>query len=155
MINAGLSIWIGVEAWRRKCWHLMPICVLMLLYEATDVGWIRVSKWITMEGTIKKLILFILIIFMFLAWRKKQVWISSLILSAVSFGVCLVRSPVTGSFLEALQQPEADYVGLAARWLATGLVFNALTGLLLIGMLVLILLAVLEQPVVPRKRANC
>ena len=155
MIDAILALWIGFEAYRRKFWWVIPVSVLVLLYEAADVGWIRVSKWITMEGTIKKLILFILIIFMFLAWRKKQVWISSLILSAVSFGVCLVRSPVTGSFLEALQQPEADYLGLAARWLATGLVFNALTGLLLIGMLVLILLAVLEQPVVPRKRANC
>ena len=49
MIDAILALWIGFEAYRRKCWRLMPISVLVLLYEAADVGWIRVSELIDLN----------------------------------------------------------------------------------------------------------
>ena len=67
MIDAILALWIGYEAYRRKFWHLMPVSLLVLLYEAADIGWIRVSEFISMEGTIKKLFLFQLVFFVFLA----------------------------------------------------------------------------------------
>ena len=146
MIDAILAIWIGFEAYRRKCWRLMPISVLVLLYEAADIGWIRVSEFISMEGTIKKLFLFLLVFFVFLAWRKKQVKVSAMIACALALVSRLAWGPVFDHYLEAVKQPEADYVGILAQGAAVKIAFGALTDLMLLVMLVLILVNLRKVP---------
>ena len=146
MINALLALWIGFEAWRRKCWHLLPVSVLVLLYEAADVGWIRVSEFISMEGTIKKVLLFILVFLVFLAWRKKQVKISAVITCALALASRLAWSPVFDSYLEAIRQPEADYVGILAQGAAVKVALGAVTGAMLLTTLILMLVQVRKMP---------
>ena len=146
MINALLALWIGFEAWRRKCWRLLPVSVLVLLYEAADVGWIRVSEFISMEGTIKKFLLFILVFVVYLAWRKKQVNISSMITCALALASRLAWSPVFDSYLEAIQQPEANYVGSLAQGAAVKVAFGAVTGVMLLITLILMLVQVRKMP---------
>lgn len=146
MIDAILALWIGYEAYRRKFWHLMPVSALVLLYEAADVGWIRVSELISMEGTIKKLILFLLVFVVFLAWRKKQVKASAMATCALALVSRLAWGHVFDSYLEAIQQPDADYLGILAQGAAVKIGFGALTGLMLVVMLVLILVSLRKIP---------
>lgn len=146
MIDAILALWIGVEAYRRKCWRLMPISVLVLLYEAADVGWIRVSEIISMEGTIKKLILFLLVFVVFLAWHKHQVKLPAMITCALALVSRLAWGSVFDRYIEAIQQPEADYLGIVAQGAAVKIGFGALTGLMLLVMLVLILVNLRKLP---------
>ena len=146
MINAILALWIGFEAYRRKCWRLMPISVLVLLYEAADMGWIRVSELISMEGTIKKLLLFLLVFFVFLAWRKHQAKLSAMITCVLALISRLAWGPVFDHYLEAVKQPEADYVGILAQGAAVKIGFGALTGLMLLVTLVLILVNLRKLP---------
>ena len=146
MIDAILALWIGFEAYRRKCWHLMPVSVLVLLYEAADVGWIRVSELISMEGTIKKLILFLLVFFVFLAWRKHQVKVAAMITCMLALVSRLAWGPVFDHYLDAVKQPDADYVGILAQGAVVKIGFGALTGLMLLVTLVLILIQVRKIP---------
>ena len=146
MIDAILALWIGYEAYRRKFWHLMPVSALVLLYEAADVGWIRVSELISMEGTIKKLILFLLVFVVFLAWRRHQVKISAMATCALALVSRLTWGHVFDSYLEAIQQPDADYLGILAQGAAVKIGFGALTGLMLFVMLVLILVSLRKLP---------
>lgn len=151
MINALLSVWILIEAIRRRCHRLIPVSVLVLLYEGADVGWIRVSELISMEGTIKKMILFLLVLFVFLAWRKKQVKLSAMAACGLALGGRLAWGPVFDRYLEALQQPDANYVGLVAQGAAVKILFGAATDAMLIVMLVLILVTVRKVPL----ESNC
>ena len=146
MIDAILALWIGYEAYRRKFWHLMPVSLLVLLYEAADIGWIRVSEFISMEGTIKKLFLFQLVFFVFLAWRKKQVKVSAMIACALALVSRLAWGHVFDSYLEAIQQPEADYLGILAQGAAVRIGFGALTGVMLLVMQILILVNLRKLP---------
>ena len=146
MINALLALWIGFEAYRRKCWHLFPVSVLVLLYEAADVGWIRVSEFISMEGTIKKFLLFLLVFVVFLAWRKKQVKVSALVTCALALTSRLAWSPVFGRYLEAIRQPDANYVGILAQGAAVKAALGALTGVMLLVTLILMLVQVRKIP---------
>ena len=146
MIDAILALWIGYEAYRRKFWHLMPVSLLVLLYEAADIGWIRVSEFISMEGTIKKLFLFLLVFFVFLSWRKKQVKVSAMIACALALGSRLAWGHVFDSYLEAIQQPEADYLGILAQGAAVKIGFGALTGVMLLVMQILILVNLRKLP---------
>lgn len=146
MIDAILAVWIGFEAYRRKFWRLLPVCVLVLLYEAADVGWIRVSELISMEGTIKKLILLFLVVFVFMAWRKGQAKLPAVLTCALAYLTRLAWKPVRGHYLDAVQQPEAEYVGLAAGFTAWKLAFDAAVGILLIVTLVLLLRSVRKVP---------
>ena len=146
MIDAILALWIGYEAYRRKCWHLMPVSVLVLLYEAADVGWIRVSELISMEGAIKKLLLFLLVFFVFLAWRKHQVKISAMTACVLALVSRLAWGPVFDHYLEAVKQPDADYVGILAQGAAVKMGFGALTGLMLLVMLALIIVNLRRIP---------
>ena len=146
MIDAILALWIGYEAYRRKFWHLMPVSLLVLLYEAADIGWIRVSEFISMEGTIKKLFLFLLVFFVFLAWRKKQVKVSAMIACALALVSRLAWGHVFDSYLEAIQQPEADYLGIIAQGTAVKIGFGALTGVMLLVMQILILVNLRKLP---------
>ena len=124
----------------------MPISVLVLLYEAADMGWIRVSELISMEGPIKKLILFLLVFFVFLAWRKHQVKVSALITCVLALVSRLAWGQVFDHYLEAVKQPEADYVGILAQGAAVKIAFGALTGMMLLVMLVLILVNLRKLP---------
>ena len=146
MIDAILALWIGYEAYRRKFWHLMPVSALVLLYEAADVGWIRVSEIISMESTIKKLLLFLLVFVVFLAWRRHQVKISAMAACVLALVSRLAWGHVFDSYLEAIQQPEADYVGILAQGAVVKIGFGALTGLMLLVMLVLILVNLRKLP---------
>ena len=146
MVDAILAIWIGFEAHRRKCWRVIPVSVLVLLYEAADVGWIRVSEIISMEGTIKKLLLFLLVFFVFLAWRKKQVNASAMATCALALVSRLAWGHVFDSYLEAIQQPEADYLGILAQGAAVKIGFGALTGVMLLVTMVLILVSLRKLP---------
>ena len=146
MIDALLALWIGFEAYRRKCWHLFPVSVLVLLYEAADIGWIRVSEFISMEGTIKKLFLFLLVFFIFLAWRKKQVKLSAVIAIALTLISRLAWGKVFDRYIEAIQQPEADYVGILAQGAAVKIGFGALTSVMLLVTMVLILVSLRKRP---------
>lgn len=146
MIDAILALWIGYEAYRRKFWHLMPVSALVLLYEAADMGWIRVSEIISMEGTIKKLLLFLLVLFVFLAWRKKQVKASAMATCALALVSRLAWGPVFDHYLDAVKQPDADYLGIFAQGAAVKIGFGALTGLMLFVMLVLILVNLRKIP---------
>ena len=146
MIDAILALWIGVEAYRRKCWRVIPVSVLVLLYEAADIGWIRVSEFISMEGTIKKLFLFLLVFFVFLAWRKKQVKVSAMIACALALVSRLAWGHVFDSYLEAIQQPEADSLGILAQGAAVRIGFGALTGVMLLVMQILILVNLRKLP---------
>ena len=146
MIDAILALWVGYEAYRRKFWHLMPVSLLLLLYEAADIGWIRVSEFISMEGTIKKLFLFLLVFFVFLAWRKKQVKVSAMIACALALVSRLAWGHVFDSYLEAIQQPDADYLGILAQGAAVKIGFGALSGLMLLVMQILILVNLRKLP---------
>ena len=146
MIDAILALWNGYEAYRRKFWHLMPVSLLVLLYEAADIGWIRVSEFISMAGTIKKLFLFLLVFFVFLAWRKKQVKVSAMIACALALVSRLAWGHVFDSYLEAIQQPEADYLGILAQGAAVRIGFGALTGVMLLVMQILILVNLRKLP---------
>ena len=146
MIDAILALWIGVEAYRRKCWRVIPISVLVLLYEAADVGWIRVSELISMEGTIKKLILFLLVFVVFLAWRRHQVKISAMAACVLALVSRLAWGHVFDSYLEAIQQPDADYLGILAQGAAVKIGFGALTGVMLLVTMVLILVSLRKLP---------
>ena len=146
MINASLALWIGIEAGRRKLWRVIPVSVLILLYEAADVGWLRVSELVSMEGTIKKLILFLLVFFVFLAWRKKQVKVSAMIACALSLVSRLAWGKMFDRYIEAIQQPEADYVGILAQGAAVKIGFGALTDIMLLVTLVLILVSLRKIP---------
>ena len=146
MIDAILALWIGFEAYRRKFWWVIPVSVLVLLYEAADVGWIRVSELISMEGTIKKLILFLLVFFVFLAWRKKQAKVSSLIVCILALASRLAWGQMFERYLTAIQQPEANYLGILAQGAAVKIGLGALTGVMLLVMLVLMLVQVRKGP---------
>ena len=146
MINAILALWIGYEAHRRRFWRLMPISVLVLLYEAADIGWIRVSDFISMEGTIKKLILFLLVFFVILAWRKKRVKICAMITCTLALVSRMAWGKMFERYIEAIQQPEADYVGILAQGAAVKIGFGALTGIMLLVTLVLILVNLRKIP---------
>ena len=146
MIDAILALWIGVEAYRRKCWRVIPVSVFVLLYEAADVGWIRVSELISMEGTIKKLILFLLVFVVFLAWRRHQVKISAMAACVLALVSRLAWGHVFDSYLEAIQQPEADYLGILAQGAAVKIGFGALTGVMLLVMQILILVNLRKLP---------
>ena len=124
----------------------MPVSLLVLLYEAADIGWIRVSEFISMEGTIKKLFLFLLVFFVFLAWRKKQVKVSAMIACALALVSRLAWGHVFDSYLEAIQQPEADYLGILAQGAAVRIGFGALTGVMLLVMQILILVNLRKLP---------
>ena len=146
MIDALLALWVGYEAHRRRFWRLMPVSLLVLLYEAADVGWIRVSELVSMEGTIKKLILFLLVFFVFLAWRKKQVKVSAMITCALALISRLAWGKMFDRYIEAIQQPEADYVGILAQGAAVKIGFGALTDIMLLVTLVLILVSLRKIP---------
>ena len=146
MIDAILALWVGYEAYRRKFWHLMPVSALVLLYEAADVGWIRVSEIISMESTIKKLLLFLLVFVVFLAWRRHQVKISAMAACVLALVSRLAWGHVFDSYLEAIQQPDADYLGILAQGAAVKIGFGALTGLMLFVMLVLIMVSLRKLP---------
>ena len=146
MIDAILALWVGYEAYRRKFWHLMPVSLLVLLYEAADVGWIRVSDFISMEGTIKKFILFLLVFFVFMAWRKKQAKISAMITCALTLVSRLAWGKMFDRYIEAIQQPEADYVGILAQGAAVKIGFSALTSVMLLVTMVLILVNLRKIP---------
>ena len=151
MSGAILALWMGFEAYRRKCWRLIPVCVLVLLYEAADVGWIRVSDLISMEGTIKKLILFCLVFALFLAWRKKQVKISAMITCVLALVSRLAWGPVFDRYLEAIQEPNADYLGILAQGAAVKVGLGALTSVMLIVTQILILVNLRKRPL----ETNC
>ena len=144
MIDAILALWVGYEAYRRKFWHLMPVSLLVLLYEAADIGWIRVSEFISMEGTIKKL--FLLVFFVFLAWRKKQVKLSAVIAISLTLVSRLVWGKVFDRYVQAIQRPEADYVGILAQGAAVKIGFGALTSVMLLVTMVLILVSLRKRP---------
>ena len=146
MIDAILALWIGVEAYRRKCWRVIPVSGLVLLYEAADVGWIRVSELISMEGTIKKLILFLLVFVVFLAWRRHQVKISAMAACVLALVSRLAWGPVFDHYLDAVKQPDADYVGILAQGAAVKIGFGALTGVMLLVMQILILVNLCKLP---------
>ena len=146
MLDGILAVWIIVEAARRKCHRLIPVSVLLLLYEAADIGWIRVSEIISMEGTIKKLLLFLLVFFIFLAWRKQQAKLSAMLTCVLALIGRLAWGPVFDHYLEAVKQPDADYVGILAQGAAVKIGFGALTGLMLLVMLVLILVNLRKLP---------
>ena len=146
MIDALLALWVGYEAYRRKFWRLMPVSLLVLLYEAADVGWIRVSEFISMEGTIKKLFLFQLVFFVFLAWRKKQVKLSAVIAISLTLVSRLVWGKVFDRYVQAIQRPEADYVGILAQGAAVKIGFGALTSVMLLVTMVLILVSLRKRP---------
>lgn len=146
MIDALLAFWVGYEAHRRRFWRLMPVSLLVLLYEAADVGWIRVSELVSMEGTIKKLILFLLVFFVILAWRKKQVKVSAMITCALALISRLAWGKMFDRYIEAIQQPEADYVGILAQGAAVKIGFGALTDIMLLVTLVLILVSLRKIP---------
>ena len=145
-MDAILAVWIIVESIRRKCCRLLPVGALVLLYEAADIGWIRVSEIISMEGTIKKLILFLLVCFIFLAWRKQQVNVSAVIACALALLSRLAWGTVFDHYLEAIQQPEANYVGIIAQGAAVKIGFGALTGAMLLVMQILILVNLRKIP---------
>ena len=151
MINVILTVWILVEAVRRKCHRLIPVSVLVLLYEAADVGWIKVSEILTMEGTIKKLILMALVVFVFLAWRRKQAPLPALFASLLALGGRLVWKPVLGGYLDALQEPEAAFGALIAQGAIVKIVLNGVTGLMLLLMLIVTLVSVRKAP----PESNC
>ena len=60
MLKLILTAWILVEALRRKSYRWILVCVLMVLYWAADAGFLRLSEFISMAGTIKRLILLVL-----------------------------------------------------------------------------------------------
>ena len=146
MLDGILAVWIIVEASRRKCHWLIPVSVLSLLYEAADIGWLRVSDLVSMEGTIKKLLLLILVAFLILAWRKKEVKFSVVATGVLAFLTRLVWSPVLDRYLEAIQRPEANYLALIAQGLTTKVLLNALTEIILFVMLAIILQGLLKMP---------
>ena len=146
MLDGILAVWIIVEAARRKCHWLIPVSVLSILYEAADIGWIRVSEIISMEGTIKKVFLMILVVFLILAWRKKELKLSVVATGILAFLTRLVWSPVLDRYLEAIQRPEANYLALIAQGLTTKVLLNALTEIILFVMLALILRGLLKMP---------
>ena len=148
MLDGLLAVWIIVEAARRKCRWVIPIGVLTLFYEAADLGWIRVSELISMEGTIKKLILVILAVFLFLAWRKKQLNLSAMVTGFLALMSRLAWSPVFDRYLDAIQKPEANYLALIAQGLTTKILFNVLTEIILFVMLALVLRGLLKMPLV-------
>ena len=154
MLDGILAVWIIVEAARRKCHRLIPVSVLLLLYEAADIGWIRVSEIISMEGTIKKVLLVLIVVFLILAWRKKELKFSVVATGALAFLTRLVWSPVLDRYLEAIQRPEANYLALIAQGLTTKVLLNALTEIILFVMLALILRGLLKMPLT-QKEDSC
>ena len=146
MIDAILALWIGFEAYRRKLWRLICVGVLVILYEAADAGIIRVTEWVSMEGILKRLILLALLVVMFLAWRKKQVKLSALIACAVTNFSKVVWSMVFSTTIKNLFAMEdagpADVAVLAAKQA----VFNLVTCVSLLVMLVLILVNLRKLP---------
>ena len=153
MVDAILAVWLIVEAIRRECRRLIPVGVLVLLYEATDVGWIRLSEIISMEGSIKKLILLILAVFLVFAWRKGEVKISALVTGFLALASRLLWSPVFDRYLDAVQKPDANYLVLIVQGLTTKVIFNAVTGVMLFLMLALLLRGLLKLPVAEKKPA--
>ena len=151
MINAVLALWILVEALRRRFRRLIPVSVLVLLYEAADVGWLRASEYLTMEGTIKKLILMALVVFVFLAWRGRQAKLSAVITSLLALGSRMAWEPVRSGLLDALQQPEAEHVALLAQGAVLKAVLSGLTSAMLLAMLVMLLVSVRRMPL----KSNC
>ena len=51
----------------------------MALYWAADAGFLRLSEFLSMAGTIKRLILVVLTVLLFRMWRKKQANTAALI----------------------------------------------------------------------------
>ena len=155
MIFLILAIWLGVEAYRRRLWRLIPVSILFILYEAADSGILRVTKLISMEGMLKRLILWILLIFIFLAWRKKQVKLSVLIVSVLQTVSSIVWKIVFSSYRKYLLQLEdvgpSDLAGLFAASTA----FNLVTGVWVLVMLVLLLVQVRKLPLPEKIEPGC
>ena len=110
MLKLILTVWILVEAIRRKCYRWIPVCVLMALYWAADAGFLRLSEFISMAGTIKRLILLVLTVLMFLLWRKKQASGAALIFCVLAVLSRFGWKMIANRYLDAMLQSDADYL---------------------------------------------
>ena len=147
MLKLILTVWILVEALRRKSYRWLPVCVLMALYWAADAGFLRLSELISMAGTIKRLILLALTVLMFLLWRKKQASGAALIFCVLAVLSRFGWKMIANRYLDAMLQPDADYLTLAATGAAAMGVFNVLTDVLLLAAQVVILRKLLRTVV--------
>ena len=139
MLKLILTVWILVEAVRRKCYRWIPVCVRMVLYWAADAGFLRLSEYLSMAGTIKRLILLVLTIVIFLMWRKKQANGAALIFCVLAVLSRFGWKVIANCYLDAMLQPDANYLTLAATGAAAMGVFNVLTDVLLLAAQVAIL----------------
>ena len=147
MLKLILTVWILVEAVRRKCYRWIPVCVLMVLYWAAEAGFLRLSEYISMAGTIKRLILLVLTIVIFLMWRKKQADGTALMFCALAVFSRFVWKMIANRYLDAMLEPDADYLTLAITGAASMGVFNVLTDALLLASQVMILRKLLRTVV--------
>ena len=147
MLKLILTVWILVEAVRRKCYRWIPVCVLMVLYWAAEAGFLRLSEYISMAGTIKRLILLVLTIVIFLMWRKKQANGAALIFCMLAVLSRFVWKMIANRYLDAMLEPNADYLTLAITGAASMGVFNVLTDALLLASQVMILRKLLRTVV--------
>ena len=72
--------------------------------------------------------------------------VSALVTCALALTSRLAWSPVFDRYLDAIRQPDANYVGILAQGAAVKIAFGALTGLMLLVMLVLILVNLRKLP---------
>ena len=147
MLKLILTIWILVEAIRRKCYRWLPVCVLMALYWAADAGFLRFSEFLSMAGTIKRLILLVLTVLLFLLWRKKEANGAALIFCLLAVLSRFVWKMIANRYLDAMLQPDANYLTLAITGAASMGVFNVVTDVLLLAAQVMILRKLLRTVV--------
>ena len=147
MLKLILTAWILVEALRRKSYRWIPVCVLMVLYWAADAGFLRLSEYISMAGTIKRLILLVLTVLLFRMWRKKHTSGAALIFCILAVLSRFGWKVIANRYLDAMLLPDADYLTLAATGAAAMGVFNVLTDVLLLAAQVVILRKLLRTVV--------
>lgn len=147
MLKLILTAWILVEALRRKCYRWIPVCVLMALYWAADAGFLRLSEFLSMAGTIKRLILLVLAVLLFLLWRKKQANTAALMFCVLAVLSRFGWKMIANRYLDAMLEPNVDYLTLAATGAAAMGVFNVLTDVLVLAAQVVILRKLLRTVV--------
>ena len=147
MLKLILTVWILVEAIRRKYCRWIPVCVLMALYWAADAGFLRLSEFLSMAGTIKRLILLVLTVLLFLLWRKKEANGAALIFCLLAVLSRFVWKMIANRYLDAMLQPDANYLTLAITGAASMGVFNVVTDVLLLAAQVMIIRKLLRTVV--------
>ena len=100
-----------------------------------------------MAGTIKRMILLVLTVLMFLLWRKKQASGAALIFCVLAVLSRFGWKMIANRYLDAMLQPDADYLTLAATGAAAMGIFNVVTNVLLLAAQVAILRKLLRTVV--------